>query len=114
MYPESVQAPVALGNVYLSEKRNEDAARWYGRAIGIDPRNMSARCNLAGALANQGKYEEAVRELEAALRIDPNHPIATERLKVIREYLPNSSRRGFPSFRVSDQVYSGGVKTKGA
>jgi tetratricopeptide (TPR) repeat protein len=85
-----VQAPVGLGNLYLTEKRNEDAARWYARAIGIDPRNMSARCNLAGALANQGKYEEAVTELEAALRIDPNHPIATERLKLIRQYLQST------------------------
>lgn len=92
--PDTVRPPITLGNLYLVQGRNADAERWYRRAIGIDPRDLVARCNLAGALTNQGKYEDAVRELEAALAVDPRHPIALERLRVLREYL--ASQGGAP------------------
>lgn len=85
--PEVATPAIAIGNLHLVAKENEDAMRWFRRAIGIDPRNMIARCSLAGALANSGDFEGAEKELLEALKIEPSHQLANERLQVIQNYL---------------------------
>ncbi len=48
---------------------------------------MPARDGLARVYAMQGRYDEAVRELEAALEIDPEYEPAQRRLKILRDPL---------------------------
>ncbi len=42
------------------------------RALEIDPMIAEAHCAIARALAEEGKFEEADREIETALQLDPN------------------------------------------
>ena len=43
-----------------------------GRALEIDPRRADAHHNLVLALASQGKFDEALRDVLEALKIRPD------------------------------------------
>lgn len=65
-----------MGNCLGAEKVSK-------RALEIDPHNFPLRTNLAIALSCQGKHQEARSEVEKALAIAPEYPIA----KKLREWL---------------------------
>ena len=44
-----------------------------------------AHCKVGKILHNQGKIDEAIREYEAALRIDPESPAAELRLQALSQ-----------------------------
>lgn len=95
--PQAIESSLLLGDFYFAQKRYDEAATWYGRAIAIDARNMMARVNFASALSNAGKYPEAVRALEETVALDPGNRVAQERLRVLRDYLsgtPGGAVRG--------------------
>jgi Flp pilus assembly protein TadD len=49
----------------------EAAVRHWTEAVGRDPRSAAAHNNLAVAFERRGAWEDARREYEAAIRIDP-------------------------------------------
>jgi len=77
-WPGNPVALFGLGNIELSQG-NDLAAEAYFRAIvELDAKSVAARNNLAIALARQGRYAEAMREISIA-RDDASDPaIAAE------------------------------------
>jgi tetratricopeptide (TPR) repeat protein len=59
---------------------DEDAIKWFRRAIELNPNFPLMHFFLAAALASQGKPEEARVETKAALAIDPAFTIQRFRL----------------------------------
>jgi len=62
----------------------------YEDALKIDPNYAEARGNLARAFAAGGRFTEAVREVEAAMKLSPAEPLASvlrEQLRVYRAEL---------------------------
>ena len=57
-------------------------------AIRIQPRHVVARYNLAGSLANLGRFEEALASLEVAREADPSNQLVQQRIAQIRALLP--------------------------
>ena len=60
-----------LGIAYKEEMRTETAIACYRELIGQYPDHVEARENLANALRQQGRIDEALPYLEAALRMAP-------------------------------------------
>lgn len=56
------------------------AADYYRQALALEPRSVLAHNSLGTSLARLGRPEEAAREFEAALAIDPNYPPAWRNL----------------------------------
>jgi tetratricopeptide (TPR) repeat protein len=56
---------------YLKENRPDLAAPEFGAIIALDPANVDARGNLGVVLFFQGKYEDAIPQLRAALKLTP-------------------------------------------
>ena len=50
------------------------------KAIEINPRHADAHRNLGVALGFQGRVDEAIREVQAALRLQPDSAEAREQL----------------------------------
>jgi tetratricopeptide (TPR) repeat protein len=69
--PLKARAHGNLGNAYQSRGRFEDAAREYGEAARLDPRDPGARINLGTVCYRQHQWAEAVRWYREALRLDP-------------------------------------------
>ena len=61
--------------------RRDEAIACYRRAIDSNPRMADAHASLGTALARQHQFPEAIAELEAALKIDPNNRMAQQNLE---------------------------------
>ena len=67
--------------------RLREAAGAYSRAVAIDPDYAEARHDLGVVLAMAGRYEEAMRELEAARNLRPDDARIAENLNRVRQLL---------------------------
>jgi glycosyltransferase involved in cell wall biosynthesis len=72
-YPGCFLGYLELGNVYLHEKRFQDAERMFQESIHLRPTCSDAHLLLALALLQQGKYSECRTRIEATLRRFPHN-----------------------------------------
>ena len=61
---------------YLSEGEGEERIRGaygvnYERLVKLEPEDATLRTSMAGALGALGRYDEAMKQLDAAIRLDP-------------------------------------------
>jgi tetratricopeptide (TPR) repeat protein len=72
-----------LGNLGLALEDRRDpkkAAQCYLSAIRIEPESVEAHNNLGRVYMNEGRFEDAIRELERAREIAPNFPLVHNNL----------------------------------
>jgi tetratricopeptide (TPR) repeat protein len=74
------QAAYYLARSYNSLFDQENADKYYKRAIQIDPDYMEARTNYAGMLLDRLDVDEAIRQLNAVLQREPNNDVALRTL----------------------------------
>ena len=79
--PCNVTSLFTLGDARLAAGDPEAAIRSYRRALRIHPYLREARASLAFLLFDQERYEEAIPQLEALVRMDPAATRARERLR---------------------------------
>jgi cytochrome c-type biogenesis protein CcmH/NrfG len=58
--------------IYHSTHQFEQAAGYYKQAVKADPRNIALRTKLASSLYRSGDSDAAIKQLNEALRYDPN------------------------------------------
>jgi len=63
-----------LGNVYKWQKQHEQAIAEAERAIVLDPNSADGYEELASTLNWMGRYAEAIKLIEKAMRLNPHHP----------------------------------------
>jgi predicted AlkP superfamily pyrophosphatase or phosphodiesterase/Flp pilus assembly protein TadD len=85
-----------LAAVLFSEGRYAEAAAAYEALVARDPNDGALRASLAGALGALGRYDDALREIDAAVRLQPLNPEAHHNRAVIHE------RRGDVAAAVAD------------
>jgi Ca-activated chloride channel family protein len=59
----------------------------------LNPAHADAHANLGSALAEQGAYDEALRQFDEALRIDPRHAAASANRKAVLTRAQMQERR---------------------
>ena len=64
---------VKLGRLHLVRGERAQAEAAYRRAAGVDPQSVLARTALASLLAEQGRVDEALKELGTVLSLQPRH-----------------------------------------
>lgn len=69
-----------LAHCYESLQNNGEAVKMYQLALSIDPRDTALYNNLAVVYIRENKIDLAVRELEKAFAIDPDHPLTKQNL----------------------------------
>ena len=75
-WPGDPVALFGLGNVELAAGNNSEAEQHFRAAVIVNPESVAARNNLAIAVARQGRFAEAMREI--AVAIDDNSDPALE------------------------------------
>ena len=93
--PEHADARFVEAYALQMTGKAEAAAVAYRRYLISRPDDLEARFNLAYAWVSMGECSLAEPELEAVLRVDPNHPGATEYRTVCRD----EARGGIPAAR---------------
>jgi tetratricopeptide (TPR) repeat protein len=78
-----VRALSLLAAFFEEAERYEKAADLYGRALEVDPRRIEALVGQASALRFLGKFDEAVKSLEAAAKLDKEDPEIPYRLGLV-------------------------------
>jgi adenylate cyclase len=72
--PDDPQAHLALGSMYIADKKHEEAIAELIRAIDLNPSFAEAHHLLCRALSFVGRGHEAIPHIRAAIRLSPNHP----------------------------------------
>jgi tetratricopeptide (TPR) repeat protein len=72
--PDDAEVRIQIGVLYLGAGQYRQAADWLRQATQSDETNLHARNHLAVALAEMGRFDEAISEYETALALDPSHP----------------------------------------
>ena len=79
-WPNDAVARFGLGNAMLAAQRPEEAEGPYREILAVTPGLAAVRNNLAVALYEQNRFDEALVEVERAL-VDTNDPAIVEELR---------------------------------
>src|SRR5262249_24939338 len=75
--PNTLSVYLTLSPTCLFHGRDAEAIEYGQRAVHLEPRSLTARVILAGTyLQRDDRVAELISECEAALKIDPNYPLA--------------------------------------
>jgi cytochrome c-type biogenesis protein CcmH/NrfG len=85
--PRYPQAHNNLGNVWLAQQRYGDAVREFEEVTRLQPESASAFANLAAAFAAAGQFERASAAADAALKLNPSEPLASELRRQRAQYV---------------------------
>lgn len=67
------EAHLALGNLYLQERRPQPASREYLASLALKPDSAPANFNLGLIEYNQGQWAESLTRFQRAAALDPRH-----------------------------------------
>ncbi len=81
--PKDVGALAHLGALFDMAGKYEQAAGYYRDLLAVEPENVEARMNYAGALFNNNEREKALAELHSVLEYRSNYDYAMYNLGVI-------------------------------
>lgn len=93
-HPNDAEVRIRIGVLYLGAGRYRQAADWLRQATESDEANLHARNHLAVALAEMGRFDEAISEYETALALDPSHPQSLYGLGRVLLYGKKDVQRG--------------------
>lgn len=71
--PQESGPPLQLANLLYDQQRYQEAAKWYAKALSLDPQNVNARTDLGTCYFNLGRLQDALREYRKSLERDPRH-----------------------------------------
>ena len=74
-----------IAAILFEQGKYKEAAESYGKLVKSEPDDGSLRTSLAGALGALGRYDEALKEIDAAIRLQPLNPEAYHNRAVIHE-----------------------------
>ncbi|XP_072954616.1 TPR repeat-containing thioredoxin TTL1-like [Typha angustifolia] len=93
----NLQEVTKAGNEHYKRGQLAEALRFYDKAVALCPDIASCRSNRAAALIGLGRFGEAVKECEEAVRLDPMNGRAHHRLAslYLRLGMVENARRHF-------------------
>lgn len=81
--PKDVDALIQIGNLSYDNRKFQDAVDWYGRALAIDPTNVSVRTDRGTCYWNLGQADAAIAEFRKSLEVNPSHAQTLYNLGVV-------------------------------
>ena len=74
-HPRHARAMVAYGDLIYDRDSEEEAIRWWEKAIAADPREAYAYNEIANHYGHYGQADKALRYYEKAIELAPTEPI---------------------------------------
>jgi len=64
---------IELGNLYFDAERYDDAIKWYGEAVALNPADVNVSTDLGVCYYYTNRADDALKQFEHSLAIDPKH-----------------------------------------
>jgi len=71
--PKDLETRLKIANLLYDQKAYSKAIEWYERALELDPKNVNALTDLGTAYFYTGRPQDALREYNKSLEINPQH-----------------------------------------
>lgn len=81
--PQDPAPPLQLANYLYDHGDYAQAAEWYRNATQLDPTDVNASTDLGTCYFNLGKFDDALRQFQHSLTIDPGHQPTLYNLVVV-------------------------------
>lgn len=91
--PKPVRSLNNLAFVFMEQGDLAQAERYYARALALDSSFLPSKLNLSNLLVRTNRYDEAQRQIEAVLRMDPGNAVALEGMAHILRNHPDAGKR---------------------
>ncbi len=91
-----------LANALAAAKRYDEAVSLYKKILQDEPSNNEARTAMAAAMIESGKGAEAVAQLEALVRAEPNR--ADLRAQLAELYLPTQPEKALEQYQAAAKI----------
>ena len=79
-------ARAQLGNLYYDAGRYTDAIKWYGESVALNPGDVNVSTDLGVSYYYNNQPDEAIKQLEHSLQVDPRHSKTLLNLGVVRAF----------------------------
>jgi tetratricopeptide (TPR) repeat protein len=83
-HPDDINARISLGSALLDLSQFDNATREFQRALTLDPRNETAKYDIAVVLVRQGKLNEAEIKLQEVVKENPKFVQARLDLAIVQ------------------------------
>jgi Tfp pilus assembly protein PilF len=80
----AARAHAQIGEIFLKERKPEDAIPEFQQAVDLDPKWIEARKYFGGVLARAGQTQQAVAQFSKVLEISPTDHDAQKALELLR------------------------------
>lgn len=80
----SWKSAIGVANALRDDKKLDEAARWFRKALEHDKSDVSAHLDMGDMFLDAERLDDALREYELALRKAPDHPWATASAYYVR------------------------------
>ena len=74
-HPQHARAMVAYGGLLYDEEDQDEAVRWWEKAIQVDPREPYAYNDLANVYGHDGRAAKALEYYQTAIELAPTEPV---------------------------------------
>jgi tetratricopeptide (TPR) repeat protein len=71
--PSNPKPRIELGNLYFDAERYDDAIKWYGDALKLDPKDVNVSTDLGVSYYYTNQPDKALAQFDQSLKIDPKH-----------------------------------------
>jgi tetratricopeptide (TPR) repeat protein len=71
--PTNPKPRVELGNIYFDAERYDDAIKWYGDALKLNPKDVNVSTDLGVSYYYTNQPDKALAQFDQSLKIDPKH-----------------------------------------
>ncbi len=96
--PKNPEPRLKLADFFYDQQRWAEAIPWYRQSVDLNPGNVDARTDLATCYFKLGQFDQALKELNEAIRIDPHHEPTLFNLIVV-------NMEGTHDFRAAEQAW---------
>lgn len=77
---------VQLGNLYFDAEKYDDAIKWYGEALALDPKDVNVSTDLGVCYYYTNQPDKALEQFDKSLKLDPNHAKTLLNVGIVRAF----------------------------
>jgi tetratricopeptide (TPR) repeat protein len=75
-----------LGNLYFDAEKYDDAIKWYGEALALEPGDVNVSTDLGVCYYYTNQPDKALEQFDKSLKLDPKHAKTLLNVGIVRAF----------------------------